>query len=245
MVNKGMAGWVSFFAAFCFVADARTEQLSNPQAERNRAAATGDITTSTQAPSWRDPNRWSSQAGVGFITGSTIDSILVGNSHLARGNAEGRIYLLQVSYKLAQREPSFREHHGEMDVEIPLVLGVVDEHETDPFMQYSGGITLRWKTFPWNRWLYTNFETGIGVTYSQHVLATERQQHPGRERAHLEFYWPIQLMLAHPHYRQHQLVLFNHHHSGGLIFHRGGANTLGVGYRYVFGERSHGRLEPM
>jgi hypothetical protein len=44
-------------------------------------------------------------------------------------------------------------------------------------------------------------------------------------------------MLAHPRYREHQLVLFLHHHSGGAIFHRGGANTLGIGYRFVPGER--------
>ena len=174
---------------------------------------------------------------MGWITGSTFTDVLLGDSHLARGDARGHIYLLQVSYKLARFEPALFGHHGEMDLELPAVLGVVDERGPDPFMQYNAGLTLRWKSFPWNKWLYTNLEVGIGLTYSQRVLDTERQQHPTRERSHLEFYWPLQLMLAHPHYRQHQLVLFNHHHSGGLIFHKGGANTLGVGYRYVFGER--------
>jgi len=98
-------------------------------------------------------------------------------------------------------------------------------------------VTLRWKSFPWNHWVYTTIESGVGLTYSQHVLQIERSRHPGRDRSHLEFYWPIQLTLAHPRHRQHQLVLFLHHHSGGTIFHTGGANSLGAGYRYVFDER--------
>jgi hypothetical protein len=122
-------------------------------------------------------------------------------------------------------------------VELPAVLGIVNEHGSDAFPQYSGGITLRLKKFPWNRWVYTNFETGVGLTYSAQVLRTERDKHSGEDRSPLEFYWPVQIMLAHPKHRQHQLVLFNHHHSGGWIFHTGGANTLGVGYRYVFDEQ--------
>jgi hypothetical protein len=83
----------------------------------------------------------------------------------------------------------------------------------------------------------TTFETAIGLTYSHQVLAIERVRYPDRDRSHLEFYWPIQFTFAHPRHQQHRLVLFNHHHSGGHIFHRGGANSLGIAYRYVFGNR--------
>ncbi|HTD65594.1 MAG TPA: hypothetical protein VK846_03550 [Candidatus Limnocylindria bacterium] len=182
-------------------------------------------------------NRWSFQAGVGWITSSTIDEVGTLRGELADDDAGGQIYLLQVSYKLAEWEPVVFGHQGKMDLEAPFVLGVVDESRGDPFMQYSAGLTLRWKQFPWNKWLYTNIETGGGLTYSQRVLASERERHPGRERSHLEFYWPLQLMLAHPQRREHQLVLFLHHHSGGGVFHRGGANSLGIGYRYVPEER--------
>jgi hypothetical protein len=188
-------------------------------------------------PSWRNLDRWSFQAGVGFITGSSVDEIATGQTELAHGKSGGEVYLVQVSYEAAQLDPTLFGHRVALDLELPLVLGVVDEVGSQPFMQYSGGITLRWKTFPWNRWLYTNLETGIGLTYSQHVLATARERHPDREWSHLEFYWPVQLMLAHPRHRDHQLVLFLHHHSGGWIFHEGGVNTLGLGYRYVPGER--------
>jgi hypothetical protein len=187
---------------------------------------------------WRDLNRWSFQAGVAFITESSAEELILMDGRLAKGDAAGEIYLMQVSYKLATLQPRLLLHRVTLDLELPLVLGVVDEAGTNPFMQYSGGFVVRWKTFPWNDWLYTNLETGIGMTYSQHVLATEREQHPDRDRSHVEFYWPVQLSLAHPRWRQHQLGLFLHHHSGGGIFHRGGANSLGIGYRYVPGERS-------
>ena len=243
MGKKGLARWLLFFAAFCLTLEAQPQDNSSIQNKTNRLIAAADSNETESRRDWLSAPHWSFQAGVGWITGSTIDQILAGNSDLARREAEGRIYLLQVSYKLAQFEPGLYGHRGEMDVELPVVLGVVDERARDPFMQYSAGFTVRWKTFPWNKWLYTNFETGVGLTYSQYVLGTERQQHPTRERSHVEFYWPLQLMLAHPHYRQHQLVLFNHHHSGGIIFHRGGANTLGVGYRYLFGEHRHGESQ--
>ena len=197
------------------------------------ASEDGDSTM----PSWRSLNRWSFQAGVGWISGSTIDEIMAFEGEQATGDARGEIYLLQVSYKAAEFHPTVFDHRLDLDLEVPFVLGVVDERKGDPFMQYNLGVTLRWKSFPWNRWLYTNLETGCGLTYSAHVLETERVRHPTRERSHLEFYWPIQLMVAHPRYREHQFVMFLHHHSGGAIFHTGGANTLGIGYRFVPGER--------
>jgi hypothetical protein len=215
---------------------AETESSAGARPEQTRAATT-EAEANNEVPSWRNLKRWSFQAGVGLITESTIDEVLTLRGDRAHGDAGGEIYLLQVSYKAAEFKPVLFDHPVDVDLELPLVLGVVDEGGRAPFMQYNGGLVLRWKTFPWNRWLYTNLETGAGLTYSEHVLATEREQHPTRDRSHLEFYWPIHLMLAHPRHREHQLVLFLHHHSGGLIFHRGGANTLGVGYRYVPGER--------
>ncbi|HEY0548394.1 MAG TPA: hypothetical protein VGF13_02265, partial [Verrucomicrobiae bacterium] len=175
-------------------------------------------------PSWDSIDRWSFQAGIGFITGSTIDEIGMFDSNLG-GEAGGEIYLFQVSYKLGRLDPVLFGHQFAVDVELPFVLGVVNENHNDPFYQYNLGLTFRWKTFPWNHRVYTTIETGGGLTYSQHVLQVERERHPDRDRSHLEFYWPLQITLAHPRYREHQLVLFLHHHSGGGLFHTGGANT--------------------
>jgi hypothetical protein len=157
--------------------------------------------------SWHDPKRWSYQAGVAFITGSTIDDLLLVDGKFPKGPWGRAIYLVQVSYKAAELEPELFGHRFPIDLELPLVLGIVNQHRGSPFLQYSGGVTLRWKKFPWNEWVYTTVETGIGLTYSQHVLEAERERHPNRERSHLEFYWPVQLTVAHPLHRQHQFVL--------------------------------------
>ena len=193
--------------------------------------------STNEMPAWDSLDRWSFQPGIGFITGSTIDEIGMFNSELGSDEAGGEIYLLQVSYKLGRLDPTLFGHQFDVDVEVPFVFGLVNENHNDPFYQYNIGLTFRWKTFPWNHLVYTTIETGGGLTYSDHVLQVERERHPDRDRSHLEFYWPLQVMLAHPRHRQHQLALFLHHHSGGGLFHTGGANTLGAGYRFVPEER--------
>lgn len=217
-------------------ADTNTAKSSAPKADEK--ASTPLEEKKNVLPAWNSFDRWSFQGGVAFITESTIDEILVGDGERARGADEGEIYLLQASYKLAAFEPHIGKYRPQIDLELPFVLGIVDERERDDlWLQYNLGLTVRWKSFPWNEWLYTNLETGVGLTYSQYVIATERVRHPDRDRSHLEIYWPVQLMLALPKYREHQLALFLHHHSGGGMFHTGGANSLGFGYRYVPGER--------
>lgn len=219
--------------------EVRTNEQAKAENDLGRNANQPEFSAGTNSvPCWRDLNRWSFQFGAAFITGSTIDDLLQGKAEIGNaGDGGGQIYLLQASYKVARFNPTIFGESVALDLEAPMVLGVVDEPGNDSFMQYSAGLTLRLKSFPWNRWVYTNLETGIGLTYSQYVLRTERERHPDRERSHLEFYWPVQLTLAHPDYRRHQFVLFLHHHSGGGMFHDGGANSLGIGYRYVPGER--------
>lgn len=218
-------------------AHAQTPAESQTPVATQPATSMDAITASQPTESDSFAKRWSFQAGVAFITASTVDDLLVGDVKMADGPAGGQIYLFEASYKIYDFDPVIADRQLDVDFQLPLVLGIVDEHSNSPFLQPSAGFSVRWKSFPWNDWLYTNLETGVGLTYSEHVLGTERDRHPGRDRSHLEFYWPVQFTFALPEHRQHQLVLLLHHHSGGAIFHSGGANSLGVAYRYVFGER--------
>jgi hypothetical protein len=59
---------------------------------------------------------------------------------LARGEAEGQIYLLQASLRLASFEPRIFGTRAELDLELPLVLGLVDESGSSLFPQYSAGV---------------------------------------------------------------------------------------------------------
>jgi hypothetical protein len=239
MCKKQILGSLVLVAAMCgLMADDQPAVKQEKAKTEAKADAIQADAKKDEVPAWRDLDRWSFQFGAAFITESTIDDIMIIEGTRAKREDEGEIYLLQASYKLAALQPQWGRFNPKIDLELPLVLGIVNESERDsPFMQYNVGFTVRWKSFPWNKYLYTNLETGCGLTYSQYVLATERVRHPDRERSHWEFYWPIQLMLAHPRYPQHQLVMLLHHHSGGTLFHKGGANSLGVGYRYVPGER--------
>lgn len=246
MFKKQVLAGLIFAAAMIhsLASDEPAAKLPAPKTGE-KPAATEAVTKAIEPPEWRlelpawnSLDRWSFQAGMAFITDATIDGILAGDGARATGKDEGEIYLLQTSYKLAALQPRIGKYRPKIDLELPFVLGIVDEQERDsPWLQYNVGLAARWKSFPWNKWLYTNFETGVGLTYSQYVIAAERVGHPDRERSHLEIYWPVQLMFALPKHRQHQLVLFIHHHSGGGIFHRGGANSFGFGYRFVPGER--------
>jgi hypothetical protein len=86
-----------------------------------------------ETPFWRDPDRWSFQVGVAFITDSTINDISMGDVGLASGDAGGEIYLLQASLKLASFEPELFGSRVELDLELPAVLGFVDEREAISF----------------------------------------------------------------------------------------------------------------
>src|SRR5688572_24346358 len=183
-----LTGFVGMFVLRAWTAEPPSV-ADNARAGESRSPAEEDLMRPL-ADSWWGINRWSFQAGMGFITESSVGDLGLLRGELAEGEAGGEIYLLQVSYKATEWKPSLFGRRIEVDVELPLVLGIVDENHGGSFMQYSGGFALRCKTFPWNRWLYTNLETGIGLTYSDKVLATERERHPDRERSHLEFYWP-------------------------------------------------------
>lgn len=183
------------------------------------------------------PSPWTIQLGIAMVTSNAIGDLSLGKVTRARGDAGGEMYLLGVSHTLHDFDWRIRGRRFRPQLELPVVLGVVDEGGRNPFLDYNAGITLRWKDFPFNRLVYTNLESGVGLSYTEHVLAIERQRHPDRDRSHLKFYWPIQLTLALPEKKQHQLVVFIHHQSGGHVFDEGGSNLIGIGYRHVFRER--------
>jgi hypothetical protein len=185
-----------------------------------------------------DQDRWTLQFGVAMITENVIGDFSIGEFERATGDAGGEMYLFSASYNLLDFDWKLWDWRFRPQLELPMVFGVVNERGRSPFFDYNVGVTLRWKDFPFNQFIYVNLETGVGLSYSEHVMAIERERHPERDRSHLKFYWPIQLMLAHPNRKEHQLVLFIHHQSGGHIFDVGGSNMLGIGYRYVFRERS-------
>ncbi|MCC5790321.1 MAG: acyloxyacyl hydrolase [Opitutales bacterium] len=194
----------------------------------------------TLPETWDDlteANRWTFSSGAAVITSSTIDELFLGSFHRTRGDAGGMLYLLGASYTLAEPEITIREQSFFPQLEVVAITGLANENNRSPFHEWHLGTTLRWKDFPWNEFVYTNFETGVGLSYLEKIYLAEKERHPGRSRSHLRFYWPIEISLAHPNHRQHQMRFFIHHNSGGRLLQKGGSNHVGIGYRYVFGER--------
>jgi len=179
-------------------------------------------------------DRWSLNLGVAMITSNVINDFLKADVNRASGEPGGEIYFIGGSYTLTDLSWHFKNHTFTPQLEVPLVLGIVNENDRSPYMDYNVGITLRWNNFPWNETVYTTLESGVGLSYSERVVRIEEFRHAGRARSHLKFYWPITLSLASPQYPQHQLTFFLHHQSGGHVFDRGGSNHLGIGYRYLF-----------
>ncbi|MCH8474264.1 MAG: acyloxyacyl hydrolase [Opitutales bacterium] len=190
--------------------------------------------------SWDDLgeiNRWTFSSGAAVITSNTIDELLRGSFQRTRGEAGGMLYLIGASYTLVEPEITFQERSFFPQFEAVAVAGLTNENGRSSFREWHLGTSLRWKDFPWNDFVYTNFETGVGFSYLEKIYLIEEERHPDRSRSHLRFYWPIEVSLAHPNHREHQFRLFIHHTSGGRLLQKGGSNHVGIGYRYVFGER--------
>lgn len=177
---------------------------------------------------------WAFETGVSFLTENTIDELLLGDASLANGRAGGEVY----SFTLSRRLGSFRLGFGAWafhpELELPLTLEVVDENGRHPFLDFNAALLVRWREFPWNGRVRTTFATGVGLSYSEHVYQVDIDRHPGEDRSHLKFHWPIQLTFALPDHPRHQVMLYLTHQSGGHIFDEGGVNSVGFGYRFGF-----------
>jgi len=177
--------------------------------------------------------RWSLDYGVAFITSQNIQQIMNGEITIDDGPAGGEIHYFTASYLLAEPEWCLFGRTFHPALELPLMLGIVDENDRSPFFSYSASFKVRWRDFPWNDHVLTSFATGVGLTWSPTVYAMDIQRHPDDDRSKWKFNWPLQLTLAHPSHPHHHLLLFIAHQSGGRIFDRGGVNSLGIGYRFA------------
>jgi hypothetical protein len=216
------------FACNGFPADSSN---TNPFQETEIPPAGGSVIFEQSPAPGRD---WSVQFGVSFISDSDVHEILGGDLDRAKGDGGGQIYSLMVNWTAYRFEIPFRERILKPQFEPYLTLALVDENSHSLFPDYKGGVGFRWVDFPWDRWVETTFFMGIGLSYSSRVYTIDRERHPGEERSHLKFDWPIQFTFAPPRWPQHQLVVFNDHISGGHVFDEGGVNSVGIGYRLEF-----------
>ncbi|MGB6221778.1 hypothetical protein [Haloferula sp.] len=181
-----------------------------------------------------DRGAWSFAAGVAFITSNNINEIIGGDINVDNGPAGGEIYSLTATRRLGQFNLELWGHTFQPQLELPLTLEIIDENSRSPFFGLNASLVVRWEEFPWSHLVHTTFATGVGLSYDDQVYLMDISRHPGSDRSHLKFNWPLQLTFAHPEHPDHQLMLFIAHQSGGRIFDDGGVNSLGIGYRFSY-----------
>jgi len=178
--------------------------------------------------------RWSVDAGVAVISAMSTLDVFRGRVDDADGDAGGRVYNLSVSRLLKRWDWRIGGSTLHPQLELPLTLGIVDENSRSPFLSYSTGLMFRWTDFPWNRYVHTTAGIGSGLYYAHKIPTIDVERHPGSDRSHFKFYLVNEFTFAHPRHQRYQLVLFNHHFSGGHIFDKGGFDTFGAALRCWF-----------
>jgi hypothetical protein len=227
-----LAGLLSIIGGLSQLTVASSEGSTDPgPAESEMEPEEKTFAIEPAPPPFRD---WSVQFGVSIISESDIGEVLTGSFDRADGDAGGRNYSLMVNWIARRFEIPCHGRILRPQFEPYLTLTLVDQNHDSIFPDYNGGIGFRWVDFPWDQWLETTLFMGIGLSYSSEVYVVDRERHPGEDRSHLKFDWPIQLTFALPRWPQHQLVLFVDHQSGGHIFDEGGVNSYGIGYRFEF-----------
>jgi len=182
----------------------------------------------------QSPDRWTLGFGIAAISDNDPMGVAVGSFKKADGDSGGWIYNINLGYVLKELNFSTDSNTYTPRLEIVSSLGLVDENNSDPFCNFNIVFAIRWIDFPWNRYLSTTIMTGGGLNYSEKIFKIDVEKHPDDHRSHLKFFWPVELTFAIPEFKQHSLVFFNHHLSGAHIMDKGGFDSFGVGYRYVF-----------
>lgn len=182
----------------------------------------------------QNPGKWAIEIGAAVIAKDNVHSILYGQFDREDGPAGGEIYKITGYYTLKVFDWELWGSKYYPQVEIPLAITMFDENDRRPYMNYNAAIGIRWTDFPWNKILYTTIATSGGLGYFEKIPAIDILKHPDDDRSHVKFWWPFQITFALPHYKNHQIVFYDDHWSGGHIFDAGGFDSFGIGYRYIF-----------
>ncbi len=112
---------------------------------------------------------------------------------------------------------------------------VVKHYGKQDHMEFNGLIKARWMTFPWDRYLDTNFTIGDGISIATRVPRIESAGHDDTSAILNYLLFELEFPLHnHPNW---SVVARLHHRSGvfGLFDGvRGASNAVGIGLRHTF-----------
>ena len=204
--------------------------------ESQKARKENSDPLATWVPASLDETRskWAFGFSVGIIGDTTPGDYLAFDFDRLDGPGSGFTYNVTAAYRLHAFNWKVGQRRLQPEIELPFMLTLVAQDDGNVIPDLNGGVMVRWRDFPWNRYVYTTFAIGAGLSYSFRVWEADYARHPGEERSNLKFWMPIEFTLAHPRYPRHQLTAFIDHQSGGTIFDEGGVDAWGFGYRFLY-----------
>jgi hypothetical protein len=136
-----------------------------------------------------------------------------------------------IALAVSRKMYSFSKHL-DLELEGQGVKHMGDQHH----WEFNGLFTLRWLTFPWNKYIDTTIAIGDGLSYATRTPKLEEDLH-GDNTSLLLNYLMLELTFALPETPKWSLAVRLHHRSGVLgIFNdvEGASNALGMGLKYKF-----------
>ncbi len=226
-----------------YTATASTAWLSAGAGAEPQAPPAPAAVDSKPTSIWRDlfacdavaDRRWSFEFGVGVVSDNTLSDYTEPRLNKLHGPGGGVTYNFTVSREVHQFTWNLGPITLRPGLEVPARLTLVDENSGRLIPDLNIGLVLRWRDFPWNKFLRTTLAAGPGFSYSFQPWTADFQRHEGdKDRSRLKFWLPIEVTVALPWFPQHQFLAFIDHQSGGTLFDRGGVDAWGLGYRFEF-----------
>jgi hypothetical protein len=226
--------WHAFISSALFAADPGRGEETPPEGQKGGEPDFPLLAEWVPEVLGKTQSRWAFEFGIGIIGANSLQDHLELNFDSAQGAGAGLTYNLTTSYRFHQFNWRAGKVRLQPEIELPFMFTLVDQDNGELIPDLNGGVMIRWRDFPWNRYLYTTFAIGGGLSYSFRVWDVDYARHPGEDRSHLKFWVPVQFTFALPRYPRHQVTAFIDHQSGGTIFDTGGVNVYGLGYRFLF-----------
>ena len=191
-----------------------------------------------QAP--RDPNYlldetpWSLMLYRGWTSTKNLNESL----RFQYESAHEDMYAAELAYTLAPTNP-ISQFLWYIRSRFQLAGNVAyrrDKEANNDILELDLYFMLRWRNFPWNRFLATTFAIGEGISWASQVPSVEKIDDDNDSRKLLN-YLMFEATFALPSHPDLQLVYRLNHRSGayGLFDNSDfGSNVLGFGLRYHF-----------
>jgi hypothetical protein len=174
-----------------------------PMASLSQSAGSAEKSGATQdnrsvedsLRSWLPPaltnhSRWSFEFAVGIIGDTTPGDYLSMGFDRYDGPGSGLTYNFTAAYQVHEFDWKIGKRRLQPALEIPFMLTLVDEDSGNVIPDFNLGLVARWRDFPWNRYVYTTFAVGAGLSYSSEVWTADNGRHPGDSGCRLSSRWP-------------------------------------------------------